>query len=339
MKVVKCTNAHYFDLDKYTCCPHCGAPVAPSGQTPDNDAKKEQKKGGLFGLLHGGKKEVKNETPINVVAETPPAAAPGWASHTVPFDFESATEKQGAQQNSDVTVSLEDYNANYARQPQPIATPQQFNGVAPMASQGQPPVIPQAVPQNQASAAPPAPTPQIDTVTEQSIQDTIRKAVEGNEEKTMSFFSSKTSANVSATNVAQTASSAASAASLTGEVVAAPSQEPVCGWLVCVEGKYIGGCFQVYAGKNSIGRGKNNRIILAEDDHISREHHALIIYEPKKRNFYIQPGDSSGLTYLNDEYIMEPKQLKNRDRIEIGQCKFLFIPLCGEDFSWEEYLK
>ena len=71
---------------------------------------------------------------------------------------------------------------------------------------------------------------------------------------------------------------------------------------------------------------------------MSREKHAMVIYEPKKRNFYIQPGDSSGLTYLNDDYITESKRLAAKDILEIGDCQFVFVPLCGDDFSWEDYI-
>jgi hypothetical protein len=72
---------------------------------------------------------------------------------------------------------------------------------------------------------------------------------------------------------------------------------------------------------------------------ISGIRHASIAYEPKRRNFYLQPGEASGLTYLNDEYITVSRMLSSRDIIELGDSKLMFIPLCGEDFSWETYLK
>jgi len=82
----------------------------------------------------------------------------------------------------------------------------------------------------------------------------------------------------------------------------------------------------------------DNKIILGKDGSVSREKHALIIYEPKKRNFYLQPGDSSGLTYINDDMITETRMLNKRDIIELGNGKYIFIPLCNETFSWEDYL-
>jgi hypothetical protein len=121
-------------------------------------------------------------------------------------------------------------------------------------------------------------------------------------------------------------------------VTAKRPSEPVVGWLVCIGGPHIGECFNVYAGKNSIGRSEENRIVIPGDNSISRIKHSLIVYEPKKRNFYVQPGDSSGLTYLNDDYITESHKLADRDLIELGDSKFMFVPLCGETFSWEEHM-
>ena len=38
---------------------------------------------------------------------------------------------------------------------------------------------------------------------------------------------------------------------------------------------------------------------------VSRERHAIITYEPKKRMFLIQPGDGSGMVFtFNDELLM-----------------------------------
>ncbi len=150
-----------------------------------------------------------------------------------------------------------------------------------------------------------------------SLKDAVQRASASSEGKTMSYFS--TAASGSATTTQRVS-------------------EPVVGWLVCVKGPHLGESFSIYAGKNSIGRNEENKIILNLDNSVSRSKHALIIYEPKKRNFYLQPGDGSGLTYLNDEYITESHKLTLRDFIEIGECQFMFVPLCGEEFSWETYL-
>jgi hypothetical protein len=152
-----------------------------------------------------------------------------------------------------------------------------------------------------------------------SLLEAVKKSSASNEGKTMSYFSSATSPS-------------------SVQSQPRPVAEPVVGWLVCVGGCHFGECFNIYAGKNSIGRNEDNRIVIPNDDTISRVKHALIIYEPRKRNFFLQPGDSSGLTYLNGDYMMEAKQLATRDMIDLGNSEFMFMPLCGEGFSWEEHM-
>ena len=151
-----------------------------------------------------------------------------------------------------------------------------------------------------------------------SLKEAVKNASASNEGKTMSYFSTATSSSEKVSNKVQS--------------------EPVVGWLVCTKGAHFGEAFFIYSGKNSIGRNTENRIAITEDNSISRSKHALIVYEPKKRNFFIQPGDSSGLTYLNDEYITESHMLTAKDVIELGDSSFIFVPLCGQDFSWEEYI-
>jgi hypothetical protein len=63
------------------------------------------------------------------------------------------------------------------------------------------------------------------------------------------------------------------------------------------------------------------------------------VYEPKQHLYLIQPGDSSELVYLNDDVVLSPMQLKAYDIITIGEVQMLFIPLCGEKFSWSDILK
>jgi len=79
-------------------------------------------------------------------------------------------------------------------------------------------------------------------------------------------------------------------------------------------------------------------INIARDDAVSRSKHAWLTYEPKKRNFYIQPGEGSGLTYLNGDNVMESKKLSAKDVLEFGNGQYMLIPLCGDDFTWEDYL-
>ena len=112
---------------------------------------------------------------------------------------------------------------------------------------------------------------------------------------------------------------------------------PVVGWLVCVKGEYLGESFQIVSGQNNIGRSLTNNIALAKERTISRERHAAIIFEPNQRRFFLQSGGSSGLTYLNGEVLIGVHELTDRDRLMLGGAEFLFVQLCGDAFSWDDY--
>ncbi len=115
--------------------------------------------------------------------------------------------------------------------------------------------------------------------------------------------------------------------------------EPPTGWLVCIKGAHQGQAFSCKTGKNKIGRNPDYDISLMSDNTVTREVHAIIIYEPKQRVFYLQNGNGDGLVYLNDELLFSHSQLKAYDKIQIGNAEFVFMPLCGEQFTWTDYIK
>lgn len=117
------------------------------------------------------------------------------------------------------------------------------------------------------------------------------------------------------------------------------SIEPVCGWIVCIEGVRTGKDYKIKEGKNFIGRADDMDIQILGDNKISRRNHAIIVYDPKKRSFVLLPGDAVGIAYLNDEAVYTPMPLSPYDVIELGKSKFLFIPFCGEHFEWEDVEK
>lgn len=112
--------------------------------------------------------------------------------------------------------------------------------------------------------------------------------------------------------------------------------EPVCGWLVCIDGAQRGLDYKIRTGKNFIGRGDDMDIQLLGDNSVSRRNHAILVYDPKKRNAVLLPGESSGLAYLNGDAVYVPQELVAYDIIELGKSKFLFIPFCGEHFEWKD---
>jgi hypothetical protein len=113
--------------------------------------------------------------------------------------------------------------------------------------------------------------------------------------------------------------------------------DPVVGWLVILEGPGRGNARRLGYGQNSLGRDKGERVSLDfGDSSISRSKHAFVLYEPRKRQFFLRPGDGANLTYLNGDLLADSRQLKPADVIEVGATKLRFVPLCGPEFDWED---
>ena len=112
--------------------------------------------------------------------------------------------------------------------------------------------------------------------------------------------------------------------------------EPVTGWLVCIEGAHYGQSFEIKSGQSAIGRDSSMDICMKKEGSISREKHAYIIFEPKKRQFLLRSGDGKGLTYCNEELVTGIVSLNAYDNVQLGDAKYLFVPFCNEKFMWEK---
>jgi hypothetical protein len=115
--------------------------------------------------------------------------------------------------------------------------------------------------------------------------------------------------------------------------------EPVVGWLVCISGDYYGRSFELKSGRNFIGRSAMNDISLSSDVRVSRERHAIIIYEPVEKCFIAQAGESRELCYLNGKVVLSNSPMKAYDILTVGNEKLMFIPFCGSEFCWEDTIK
>ncbi len=112
--------------------------------------------------------------------------------------------------------------------------------------------------------------------------------------------------------------------------------DPVVGWLACVAGPSRGKSYTIRGGVNSIGRSERMDIVITGDLKISAENHAKISYSDKHNRFNLLPGEGRNIVYLNDEEVFTPMPLKAYDLIDFGETKLLFVPLCGEKFTWED---
>ena len=110
--------------------------------------------------------------------------------------------------------------------------------------------------------------------------------------------------------------------------------EPVVGWLVCTKGEYFGQDFKLKSGRNFIGRGANMDISLKNEKTVSRDRHAIVLYEPKNNIFIAQPGDSKELFYVNGKVVLAAQEIKAYDEITVGEASLILIPCCNEKFNW-----
>lgn len=130
-----------------------------------------------------------------------------------------------------------------------------------------------------------------------------------------------------------------SSITVTGPAGTKRSVEPVVGWVVVINGPERGRSMQLKSGRNFVGRAPGNDILLKEDTTVSREKHAIIVFEPRTQTFLVQPGTSKELFYVNDEVVLDTKKIEAYDTLSIGRTKLVFIPFCGEFFSWDDSSK
>jgi len=116
-------------------------------------------------------------------------------------------------------------------------------------------------------------------------------------------------------------------------------EEPVVGWIVCISGTRQGKDFKLHKGKNFIGRADDMDVQILGDDEISRRNHAVIVYDPKKRETTLLPGESQGIVYLDGDIVHTPTVIEAYAEVELGNSKFVFIPFCGEHFAWDKGAK
>ena len=108
------------------------------------------------------------------------------------------------------------------------------------------------------------------------------------------------------------------------------------GWLVAVEGPEKGNSYNLYSGKNFIGRSSTMDVVIVGDDKVSRDKHTAVMYDPMAKKFFLLSSDSNGMVYFNGSALMDNHELADRERFTIGATTLMFVSLCGDDFDWEE---
>ena len=115
---------------------------------------------------------------------------------------------------------------------------------------------------------------------------------------------------------------------------AVSAEKPVVGFLIGTRGKYYGRAFPLYDGRNAIGRGSDMAVPLVKEPSVSRRAQAVLAYDPKVIAFFLLPGESSELCYLNGDALLAGTRLSKNDRISLGKATLMFLPCCDDAFSW-----
>jgi hypothetical protein len=101
--------------------------------------------------------------------------------------------------------------------------------------------------------------------------------------------------------------------------------ELVVGWLVVLSGSEKGKDFTIIPGMNSVGRDQSNTITLSFDATITAHKHAVVVYDYKNKQYFLNHGEGVNLTYLNDEVVLQPTVLQTGDVITLGNTDLKFV--------------
>lgn len=325
MNIIKCCGGHFFDVDTYTVCPHCGK----GPEKRKNQAVKKRK--GIFGKEKKFSRETDDN--INDINE--------GSGRTVSYDndmlqiisVEQEEENGNINKGKGYPRTRGLWNVNTVNSVDEIS--EKNNNIFSDINDNDCFFVDENIKKENTEDMK---NNIIDDKKEESIESAVQKVSAYDKGKTFGYFS----LNRDRENKKEISDSEKNNTNNNIESVSNKETnkffEPAVGWLVCIKGPHWGESFNIFTGKNSIGRNGNNRIVISKDNSVSRDKHAIIIFEPKKREFFIKPGDSNGLVYLNGENIFDVKKIVQYDEIEIGGTTLKLATLCGEQFSWEDYM-
>lgn len=122
-----------------------------------------------------------------------------------------------------------------------------------------------------------------------------------------------------------------------GDTIQLAITECTAGWLVCLEGRERGKSFPLYCMSNYIGHSRKNAVCLENDLSVAALEDCVIVYDDEDAKFYFSVTENAlRLRRLNGRPVLSTVELKQGDVLTIGNSNFLFVPLCGEAFRWED---
>lgn len=108
------------------------------------------------------------------------------------------------------------------------------------------------------------------------------------------------------------------------------------GWLVSIKGAIKGNDFHLHPGFNYIGNSPELEVCVP-DPKVSRKPMATIAYDTVSRTFTLMRCEgATNIARCNGAPLYNPVMLNIYDVISLGDTELMFVPLCGEKFTWEE---
>lgn len=112
---------------------------------------------------------------------------------------------------------------------------------------------------------------------------------------------------------------------------------PCVGWLVVWEGPGMGASHVLRPGNNTIGRSAACDVALLHGDQgISSDGKISIDYEYRGHTYAFVNRGSTNTPYLNDKPIRTEQELKEGDKLLIGDTVLIFVPFCSPERNWSE---
>lgn len=118
-------------------------------------------------------------------------------------------------------------------------------------------------------------------------------------------------------------------------------ERPVCAWLVCIEGARKGKSYVISFGENFVGTDRDNEIQVLGDEKMLGKF-TLIIFDKGTKEANLIPARADGIVYIDNKPIYDKYVIKNKDILEIGGSKFMYVDFLTEckkylnDFEYEE---
>ena len=303
MKLRRCPNLHYYDGDKYPTCPQCAAAEKAAVSKPEPEP----------------------------VPLPPPLPEPEPIPEPVPVP-EPIPEPAPIPEPVPVLSPMPEPIPEPVPVPAPMPEPEPIPEPVPVPSP-MPEPIPVPVPMPEPEPIPepvpiPAPKPELKPAPTKTASITAQI-------ERLSYVGDIEAARLASQRI----SGRAADDSTTTVLLGYEEENIVYGWLTVVSGTMKGSFFPLYQVQNTIGRAGVEQLVdvnLQTDRTVSRGAQAILIYDALNRKFYLQSLNQKTLVYLNTQLVLTPMEVKAYDRIRMGKTELVFVPLCSEQFSWDD---